>query len=125
MSYDLRIRVKAEGCDKYPVIAIPDYSNPTYNLRKMLVACMGWEYQQCEQDDTNGKWNTVYYRCDEVIPKIEHGIDELKNRKDFYEQYNPCSWGNVDNAIEALESLRKCIYEQAEEIPLNCLYMSW
>lgn len=27
--------------------------------------------------------------------------------------------------VVALESLSNCIYEQAEEIPIECLYMSW
>ena len=50
MSYDLRIRVKAEGCDRYPVIAEPEYDSPTYNLGKMFRACMDWDYNQYEKN---------------------------------------------------------------------------
>lgn len=114
MSYDLRVAVKVEGCDKYADIAEPEYADPTYNLRDMFVACMEWDYEQ-------GK----YYRCDEVIPKIEHGIKELIEHKSKYEKYTVNSWGTIGSAISALESLRTCIYDQAEEIPLNCLYMCW
>lgn len=115
MSYDLRVAVKVEGCDKYADIAEPEYAHPTYNLSKMFRACMDWDYEQ-------GK----YYRCDEVLPKINHGIQELDVNRYKYTVYNPSNgWGSIDSAIEDLESLRTCIYEQAEEIPLECLYMCW
>ena len=55
MSYDLRIRVKAEGCDKYPVIATPECDSPTYNLGKMFRACMDWNYNQSEKN-SNGEY---------------------------------------------------------------------
>ena len=35
MSYDLRIAVKVDGCDKFAEIAEPEYSSPAYNLGKM------------------------------------------------------------------------------------------
>jgi hypothetical protein len=115
MSYDLRVCVKAEGCDVYPVISEPEYMNPTYNLGTMFRACMNWDFKQGE-----------YYRCDYVMPKVEHGIEELKHNRKKYEQYNPSNgWGSIDSAIQDLESLRACIYEEAEDIPLNCLYMRW
>lgn len=125
MSYDLRIHVKAEGCDAYPVIATPEHDSPTYNLSKMFRECMNWNYSQSEQDE-NGKWNTVYYRCSDVIQNIENGIRELHTNRNKYIKLEPENhWGSVGSAITALESLRDCIYEQAEEIPMDCLYMSW
>ena len=41
MSYDLRIAVKVDGCDKFAQIAEPEYRSPTYNLGKMFRACTG------------------------------------------------------------------------------------
>ena len=115
MSYDLRIMVKAEGCDAYPIIDTPEYNSPTYNLRNMFRACMDWDFEQSKK-----------YSCDFAIKKIEHGIMELEASRSKYIKYNPENgWGNIDDAIEALQSLRKCILEKAEEIPLNCLYMAW
>lgn len=115
MSYDLRVAVKVQGCDKYADIAEPEYANPTYNLGNMFRACMEWDYKQGE-----------YYKCDEVLPKIIHGIRELRGNRGEYKKYSPANgWGTIGSAIEDLESLRTCIYEQAEEIPLNCLYMCW
>ena len=115
MSYDIRICVKVDGIDKYAEIARPEYDSPTYNLRDMFVACMGWDYEQGE-----------YYRCNYVIGKIEHGIRELHTNRAEYEKYNPPNgWGTLNGAIRVLESLRDCIYENAEDIPVECLYMRW
>jgi hypothetical protein len=125
MSYDLRIYVKIDGCNKHMQIAYPELDHPTYNYGKMFRKCMDWDYSQGEKDE-NGDYHTCYYRCDEILPKIEHGIKELTNNHVEYEQYSPENgWGTLDGAIRVLESLRDCIYEQAEEIPLECLYMSW
>lgn len=115
MSYDISLHVKAEGCDAYPVIAEPEYASPTYNLGRMFRACMDWDYSQGQ-----------YYKCDFVIGRVENGIRELRLNRKKYEQYNPRNgWGCISSALTTLESLRTCIYEAAEEIPLNCLYMSW
>ncbi len=125
MSYDISIRVKAEGCDKYPVIAYPELEHPTYNLGEMFRACMDWDYSQSEMGK-DGKYHTRYYRCDFAIKKVEHGIKELTENRKEYEKYNPENgWGDLDGTLIVLKSLRECIYEKAEEIPLDCLYMSW
>lgn len=125
MSYDIRISVKVEGCNKYAIIAEPEYSSPTYNLGKMFRACMDWDYSQSVKNE-NGKYETAYYPCDFVIDKVERGLRELRCNRKKYEKYNPSNgWGSIGSAITALESLRTCIYENAEEIPLNCMYMSW
>lgn len=115
MSYDIRVCVKVEGCDKYAVVGWPSYDSPTYNLRKMFVACMGWEYHQGE-----------HYPAVLAIEKVERGISELTNNRETYEQYNPSNgWGSIDSALQALESARECIYECAEDIPIGCLYFRW
>ena len=121
MSYDIRISVKVadakdkDGNDIYAVIARPEHDSPTYNLRDMFVNCMDWDYEQSE-----------YYKCSEIIDKINHGIKELRTKRNKYIKYNsPNGWGTIDNAINALESSRDCIYEQAEYIPIDCLYFNW
>lgn len=125
MSYDIAISVKVEGCDKYAQIAVPEYSSPTYNLGKMFRACMEWDYSQSEKCE-DGEYRTRYYRCDFVIDRVEKGIKELRTHRKKYEKYSPENgWGNIDVAIETLESLRECIYEQAEDIPIECLFMNW
>ena len=115
MSYELRVAVKVEGCDKYADIATPEYHDPTYNLRDMFVACMDWDYLQGE-----------YYPCSEYVKKLEQGITELKFHSDDYAKYDPPNgWGSRHSALEALESWLECIQVEAEYIPIDCLYMRW
>lgn len=125
MSYDISIHVKVEGCGKYAQIAVPEYDSPTYNLGEMLRACMDWDFRTSKEDE-NGEYQVCYYPCSYVIEKVERGIRELRLNGKAYKKYNPPNgWGNIDGVLLALESLRKCIYEQAVEIPIECLYMSW
>lgn len=115
MSYDIEISVKVDGLDQYAMIDRPTYDSPTYNLGGMFRACMDWDYSQGE-----------YYKCSEIIDKVEKGIRELKTNRKDYEKFNPSNgWGNIDSAIRVLESLRWCIYENADEIPIEHLYMKW
>lgn len=120
MSYDLRIGVRVHGTDIIAVIAEPELSSPTYNLGEMFRACTGWDYEQ-------GKW----YRAEEVLPLIEHGIHELKFNRKAYEQYNPENgWGSIGSALEALESLEACIQAQAngyawQAVPIEHLWVEW
>ena len=115
MSYDLRVAVKVEGCDKYADIRSPEFDSPTYNLRDMFVACMNWDYEQGE-----------YYLAEFGLGKILNGIKELTDNRKKYEKYNsPNGWGSIDDAIEALISWRDCIYECNEEFPIECLYIAW
>lgn len=115
MSYDLRLAVKVEGCGTMVEIGTPELANPTYNLGKMFRACTGWDYSQGE-----------YYRCSEVIEKIEHGIRELRTNTGKYKSLEPSNgWGTLDDAIRVLESLRTYIYERAEDVPIDCLWVAW
>ena len=115
MSYDIEILVKIEGIDEYATYGTPEYDSPTYNLRDMFVACMEWDYSQGE-----------IYNCNDVIEHVERGIRNLRLNREKFERYNPPNgWGDLDCAIEALESLRTCIYECAESIPIEHLWMRW
>lgn len=123
MSYDLRIGVKVEGAeDLYAVIAEPEYSSPTYNLRDIFVACMDWDYKQSE-----------WYNVAEVLPKIYRGIQELELHTKKYKKYNPPNgWGDVGSALEVLNSLKDCILKNGpenswswNEIPYELMYMCW
>lgn len=122
MSYDIRFGVKVEGMDGYiATIDEPEYNSPTYNLRKMFVACMDWEYEQ-------GEW----YNCSEVLTKIERGIRELTCYPNKYRKYDsPNGWGTVRSAKECLESVHKKIGEIVSgdwtwnEVPISRLWMRW
>lgn len=121
MSYDLRIGVKVEGTDIIAVISEPEQSSPTYNLGTMFRKCTGWDFEQ-------GKW----YMVKDVLPLIEHGIKELHINRGEYKQYDaPNGWGTTSSAIEALESLRDCIYGIIsgdvgwQTVPEEHLWVAW
>ena len=115
MSYDLRISVRVHGTDLHAVIATPEYDNPTYNLGVMFRMAMDWDFKQ-------GDW----YPCAEVFDNITRGIQELTDQPDKYRQYEPDNgWGTIEQAIRGLKSLKNCICEQMEEIPLEHLYVAW
>ena len=115
MSYDIRFAVIVDETDIFAEVGRPEYDSPTYNLGDMFRACTGWDYKQGE-----------YYKCVDVIPKIEHGIRELRVNRKAYEKYNPSNgWGSLDGAIRVLSSLRDGIYGFAEEIPIEHLYVKW
>ena len=115
MSYDLRVLVKVDGTDLFAEIDRPEYDSPTYNLGKMFRECTGWDFEQSKE-----------YRCSEVIDNIVRGINELAIHPDKYQKYeSPNGWGTLSGAKEALESLRDCIYENAENIPIEHLWVRW
>ena len=115
MSYDIRFAVKVDGTNIMANIGAPEYDSPTYNLGEMFRACTGWDYNQGE-----------YYKCAEVLPLIEHGIKELRFNRLDYLPYEPDNgWGTLDGAIKVLESMREGIFEKAEEIPIEHLYICW
>ena len=115
MSYDIRVTVKVEGCDKYAVVGTPEYDSPTYNLRKMFVACMDWDYHQGE-----------VYAAEFALEKLGNGLRELTTRRGNYTMYNPSNgWGDIDSAIKAICSAITCINECAENYPMSCLYFEW
>lgn len=98
MSYDIRFCVETvhedKWGDRYVVVGTPEYDSPTYNLRKMFVACMDWDYSQGE-----------YYPMVDVLPKLRHGLVELTEHPERYERYNPENgWGDLRGARACLEN---------------------
>ena len=123
MSYDIRLGVKVAGAeDLYAVIDEPELSSPTYNLGEMFRKCTGWDYEQ-----------GVWYKITDVLPMIQHGINELSFHPKSYKKYNaPNGWGTVENALDALKSMEQCIRDNSEdasvtwnEIPLDLMYIRW
>ncbi|WP_270468033.1 hypothetical protein [Catenibacterium mitsuokai] len=115
MSYSIGIYVKVEGCDKYVEIAEPFYASPSYNLGMLFRSCMDWDFKLEE-----------YYKCDHVIEHLDRGIKELRYKPYDYAGLIPGNdWQGMPNALYVLDSIKDCILEQAEEIPLDCMYMNW
>lgn len=123
MSYDLRIGVKVEGTEIIAVISEPERHSPTYNLGPMFRACTGWDFVQSE-------WYSV--QC--VYPLIQRGLAELIAYPEKYRKYEPDNgYGTVEWAVEALQSLRKCIDDITDgdscsgwnTIPREHLWVAW
>ena len=124
MNYNIGIHVKVQGCDKYAQIAEPELGSPTFGLGELFRACMDWNYHTTAKDK-NGEYQVCYYPCSFVIEKATYGISELENNGVAYAKYSPSNvWGSRAKVWRVLQSLRECIYEQAKEIPIECLYMS-
>lgn len=98
MSYDIRwcvetVRENNDG-ERFVVVHTPEYDSPTYNYRKMFVACMGWDYEQGE-----------YYPMLDVLPKLRRGLAQLIEHPEKYRQYEPENgWGTLNGAIKCIES---------------------
>lgn len=114
MSYNIGIYVKVEGAPVFAQIAEPEWSSPSYNFGKLFRACMDWDY--CQGN---------YYPCDFALECVNRGIKNLVNRPSAFDQCTPENRFRRDDAIQILLSIRQCIIEQAEEIPVKCLFMRW
>jgi len=117
MSYDIMFGVKVAGTeDVFAKIGEPEYSSPTYNVGIMFRKCMDWDFEQ-------GEW----YNMKEVLPKIEHGLHEIRFNSGIYIQYEPENgWGNTETVLHCLQSIIDWFhYDWDEDIPLECIYMRW
>ena len=115
MSYDIRLKSKIEGTNKYVTVAEPEHCSPTYNLRKIFVKSMGWDYEH------------GLYPCSDVLEYIHRGLSELTMNASEYRKLEHLitDGGTVKTAIETLTRVQKCILETSKKIPIEHLYMSW
>lgn len=116
MSYDIRwcvetVRANKHG-DKFVVVHTPEFDSPTYNYRKMFVACMDWDYDQ-----------GVSYPMLTVLPKLRHGLAQLIEHPERYRQYEPENgWGTLGGAVKCLTNW---IDELTNEENWNCVQQEW
>ena len=114
MSYDICLKAKIDGTGKYITVAYPECCSPTYNLRKIFVKSMGWDYEH------------GLYPCSDVLEYIHRGLSELTMNGSKYRKLEHLNgWGTVETAIETLTRVQKCILETSKKIPIEHLYMSW
>lgn len=86
MSYDICFRVKAENVDAWVEVGDVD-ANITWNVRKIIELSTGLPWIN---EANNGL-------CIDVIPKIRHGLDELRLHPERYKPYEPSNgWGSVE-----------------------------
>lgn len=97
MSYDIDFRVKVDGIDRYISVGNCD-ANITWNVRKIIELSTGLPWLN---EENNGL-------CKDVIPHIEHGLEELKNHPEKYKPYEaPNGWGTVKGTINFFENIIK------------------
>ena len=119
MSYDISFRVKVEGIDQYVEVGNCD-ANTTWNVREMIVESTGLDWVNC---DNNGY-------CKDVIPKIQKGLDELKNNPEKYRKYEAKNgWGTVEGTacffkdiIRAWNELKK--FEEKEIVDVVTFWIT-
>lgn len=97
MSYDIDFRVKVEGADHYVSVGDCD-ANITWNVRKIIELSTGLPWLN---EENNGF-------CKDIIPRIEQGLEELKNHPERYKPYEaPNGWGTVEGTIRFYEDIVK------------------
>ena len=114
MSYGICLKAKIDGTDKYVTVAEPECCSPTYNLRKIFVKSMGWDYEH------------GLYPCSDVLEYIHRGLSELTiNGSEYRKLEPPNGWETVETAIETLTCVQKCILETSKKIPIEHIFFSW
>lgn len=97
MSYDITFKVKVAGIDKYIPVG-ECTANITWNVGKIIRLSTGLEWKN---EANNGF-------CNDVIPKIAHGLTELVNHPEKYKPYEaPNGWGTVAGTIRFFELILK------------------
>ena len=92
MSLDFGLKCKC--CNSY----LMSY-NITHNLNTMADKC--GLYEVLWQPDENG-----YVKGKDIIDKLETGLKDLKNRPDYYKQFNSKNgWGVYENFVIFVENV--------------------
>lgn len=111
MSYSIGFYVIEKDTNKYVCIGCSNV-NPSYNYAEVFKKAMRWNYK-----------SSKYYRCDKVLNYITDGVIELT---DFgYKYVGLLLYGNINNGLRMLESIRERILELGDVVPITSLYMKW
>ena len=118
MSYDINFRVKVEGIDEYVEVGNCD-ANITWNVRKIIELSTGLPWNN---EANNGL-------CLDVIPKIEHGLNELRKHPNKYKPYEAKNgWGTVEGTIHfyerILEAWDEFVRWNEELVPVTTFWIS-
>lgn len=95
MSYDIAFKVKVEEIDSY--VEVGDcYANITWNVREMIERSTGLPWIN---EANNGL-------CVDVIPKIQHGLEELQTSPEKYKPYEARNgWGTVEGTVHFFKQI--------------------
>ena len=111
MSYDICLKAKIEGTDKYVTVAEPECCSSAYNLRKIFVKSMGWDYEH------------GLYPCSDVLEYIHRGLSELTiNGSEYRKLEPPNGWETVETAIETLTSVQRSMLCSTKKTSTTILF---
>ena len=97
MSYDIAFKVKVDGTDSYLEVGDCD-ANITWSVRKIIELSTGFPWNN---EANNGL-------CVDVIPKIQHGLEELQAYPEKYKPYEASNgWGTVKGTIHFFQQILK------------------
>ena len=100
MSYDVKLKAKLEGIDKYIVVA--DVGGTTWNVKELIKQASGWNIQN---EANNG---TAAFIGKEALK----GIIELENNPEKYIEYEaPNGWGTVEGTLRFFRKLHEACME--------------
>ena len=65
--------------------------------------------------------NKNWTHAEDIIPFLERGLAELKQKPDYFKKFNPSNdWGNYENLVEFVEGyLKSCKENPDAEIEAN------
>lgn len=94
MSYDVSLKVKVEGIDKF--VEIEDGGNITWNVRELIAKSSGWEIKNMDNNGT----------AEEIGKMIEMGIKNLTKNPEKYRQYEAENgWGTIEGTLNFYRNL--------------------
>ncbi len=109
MSYDVDLKAKVEGLDKY--VCVSDNFNITCNVHELILQSSGWEILN---NKNNGK-------AEDIGKLIEKGIVELETRPEYYKKYEAKNgWGTIDSTLRFYDRL----LEGCKEFPFAYVFVS-
>lgn len=117
MSYDISIRVKAEGVNAY--VEAEDLGNITWNVKRLIKESSGWDIKNCDNNGPIIPW----------IEKIENGIKELTGRPEVYRQYEALNgWGTVEGTLafyqHCLKKAKEWVEDYEELLPASVIWVA-
>ena len=108
MSYDISLKVKVDGIDKF--VSVADGGNITWNVRELIEKSSGWDIKN---EDNNGT-------AEQIGLLIEKGMHELETNPKAYRQYEaPNGWGTVEGTLRFFKHL----YEVCQEYPYAYVFV--
>jgi hypothetical protein len=116
MSYDISFRVQVGNTEQFIDIGMCD-ANITWNVREMICKSTGLEWNN---EANNGP-------CNEIMPKIQYGLNQLTNHPNKYKQYeSENGWGTIEGCKRFFKTILDDWHECEEKYgPEVCRWITF